>query len=154
MDDRGKLEWFLSMQIRQMKDCITLDQQVNIETFIEKFSMEESNPSKTPWENNLKLVKGTDQTLYRSLVGSVFYIAEDTRPDIIWVVNVLSRFMQKPKKFHWLTGKRMLRYLQATKLVKLVYPYDDFNVTGESDANWSGDHDDKRPTTGYFSNLD
>ena len=77
MDDRGKLEWFLGMQITQIKDCITLDQATYIETVIDNFSMQECNPSKTPAENNLKLVKATeveqliDQTLYRSLVGSL-----------------------------------------------------------------------------------
>ena len=71
MDDRGKLEWFLVMQITQMEDCITLDQEIYIETLIEKFSMQDGKPSKTLVENNLKLVKATedeqliDETLYR-----------------------------------------------------------------------------------------
>ena len=54
----------------------------------------------------------------------------------------------------WLAGKRLLRYLQATKSLKLVYPGDnDFNRTGESDAEWSGDQDDRRSTTGYLFKL-
>ena len=75
MDNRGNLEWFLGMLISQIKDCITIDQETYIETVIEKFSMQESNPSKTPAENNLKLVRATedekliDQTLYRSFVS-------------------------------------------------------------------------------------
>ena len=36
MDDRGKFEWFLGIQINQMKVCITLDQESYIETVIEK----------------------------------------------------------------------------------------------------------------------
>ena len=60
MDDRGKVVWFLGMQISQIKDCITLDQGTYIETVIEKFSMQDCNPSKTPAENNLKLVKATE----------------------------------------------------------------------------------------------
>ena len=122
--------------------------------------MQDSNPSKTPAENNLKLVKAAeveqlvDETLYRSLVGSLLYIAKQTRPDIVWIVNVLSRFMDKPANSHWLAGKRVLRYLQATKSLKLVYPRDsDHNLTGESDADWSGDHDDRRSTTGYFFKM-
>ena len=114
--------------------------------------MQDCNPSRTPAENNLKLVKATeretlvDERLYRSLVRSLLYIA--------WIVNVHSRFMDKPISSHCLPGKRVLRYLQATKSLKLVYPRDnDFHLHGESDADWSGDHDDRRSTTGYFSSL-
>ena len=57
MGDRGKLEWFLGMQINEDSEKITLDQQTHIESILEKFSMQDSNPSKTPSENNLKLVK-------------------------------------------------------------------------------------------------
>ena len=151
MDDRGKLEWFLGLQVSQENNKVTLDQEKYIESVIEKFGMQDSNPSKTPAENNLKLVKPTeserlvDERLYRSLVGSLLYIAKQTRPDIVWIVNVLSRFMDKPTNTHWLAGKRVLRYLQATKSLILVYPRDsDFRLHGESDADSSGDHDDKR----------
>ena len=122
--------------------------------------MQDSNPSKTPAENNLhnlQLVKATeveqlvDETLYRSLIGSLLYIAKQTRPDIVWIVNVLSRFMDKPANSHWLTGKRVLRYLQATKSLELVYPRDsDYDLIVESDADWSGDLDDRRSINGYF----
>ena len=57
MDDQGKLEWFLGMQKNEDSVKITLDQQTYIESVLEKFSMQDSNPSKTPAENNLKLVK-------------------------------------------------------------------------------------------------
>ena len=60
MDDRGKLEWFLGMQISENSGKITLDQETYIESVLEKFSKQDSNPSKTPAENNLKLVKATD----------------------------------------------------------------------------------------------
>ena len=89
-----------------------------------------------------------DERLYRSLVGSLLYIAKQTRPDIVWIVNVFSRFMDKPTNTHWLAGKRVLRYLQATKSRD-----SDFNLHGESDADWSGDHDGRRSTTGYFFKL-
>ena len=160
MDDRGKLEWFLGMQINEDSEKITLDQETYIENVLEKFSMQDSNPSKTPAENNLKILKATDVeqlvdgTLYRSLVGSLFYIAKQTRPDLVWIGNVLSRFMDKSAKSHWLAGKRVFRYLQATKSLKFVYPWDsDYNLIGESDENWSGDHDERRSTAGYFFKL-
>ena len=87
---------------KQEEAKITLDQETYIESVIETFKIQDSNPSKTPAETNLKLVKATeneqlfDERLYRSLVGSLLYIAKQTRPDIVWIVNVLSRFMDKP----------------------------------------------------------
>ena len=62
--------------------------------------------------------------------------------------------MEKPNNSHWLARKRVLRYLQTTKSLKLVYSRDgDFNLPGERVADWSGDHDDRRSTTGYFFKL-
>ena len=157
LNHRGKLEWFLGMQISQNEDGLTLDQETYIESVIEKFSMQGSNPSKTPAQNKHKLVKAIedeqliDATLYRSLLGSLLYKAKQTRPDIVWIVNVFSRLLGKPSNSQWLAGKRVLCYLQATKSLKLVYPRDgDFNLIGENDAHWSGDQDLRRSTTGYF----
>ena len=130
------------MQIIEDSEQIILDQETYIESVRKKFSMQDSNPSKTPAENKLKLMKATeveqlvDETLYRNLFGSLLYIAKQTRPDIVWLVNVLSRFMSKPANSHWLAGKRVLRYLQASKSLKLVYPRDsNYKLTGESDAD-------------------
>ena len=81
----------------------------------------------------------------------MLYIAKQTRPDIVWIVIMFLRLMDKPANSQWLAGKRVLRYLQVTKSLKLVHPIDsNFDLTDESDAFWSGDHDDRRSTTGYF----
>ena len=53
MDDRGKIEWFLGMQIKEDCEKITLHQETYIENVLETFSMQDSNPSKTPAENSL-----------------------------------------------------------------------------------------------------
>ena len=160
MDNRGKLESFLGFQINEDSEKIYLDQETYIESVVEKFSMQDSNTSKTPAEKNFRSVKATEVealvhgTLYRSLVGSLLYIPKQTRPHKMSIVNVLSRFMDKPANSYWLAGKRVLHYLRATKLLKLVYPRDNnFNLTGKGDKDWSGDHDDRRSTTCYFFKL-
>ena len=87
---------------------IILDQERYIESVIENFIMQQSNPSKRPAEKNSKLIKATEEqqlleeTLNRNLVGSLLYIAKPTRPDIVWIVNLLSRFMDKLANSHWL----------------------------------------------------
>ena len=148
------------MQVSEDAEELTLDQETYIESVIEKFSMQDSNLCKTPNGNNIKLVKATEveklveEKLYRSVVGSLLYIAKQTTPDVIWIINTLSRFIDKPANAHWLTGKRVLRYSQATKFLRLMFLREsDVNLTGESDADWSGYHDDRRSTTGYFFKL-
>ena len=62
--------------------------------------------------------------------------------------------MDKPTKINWLAGKRVLRYLQNWKSLKLVYSQDsDINLHADSDPDWSGDHDDRSSTTGNFFKL-
>ena len=82
-----------------------------------KFVMGECNPLTTPMEQNLNLtsIEGKefeDATKYRQLVGSLIYL-NTTRPDISFVVGILSRFMQKPCEGHWPTAKKSSKVLEG-----------------------------------------
>ena len=50
-----------------------------------------------------------DPTLFKRLVGSLMYLTV-TRPDIMYGLSLISRFMESPKDSHWKAGKRILRY--------------------------------------------
>jgi hypothetical protein len=50
-----------------------------------------------------------DPHLYRQLVGSLMYLV-NTRPDICYIMNVLSQFMSQSRQTHWITTKHVLRY--------------------------------------------
>ena len=52
--------------------------------------------------------------MYRNHVGSMIYLT-NTRPDILYIVSVVSRFMSDPSKLQYATAKRILRYFQGTK---------------------------------------
>jgi hypothetical protein len=69
-------------------------------------------------EERLKLSQDSeaeeeDATLYRKLIGSLRYLAH-TRPDLIFVVGYLSRFMQRPMVEHMTALKRVLCYVAGT----------------------------------------
>ena len=119
MEDTGRLHWFLGLRIRQEEGKVTVDQERYRETMLERFQIHQCKPSRTPADLNLKLQtaqngdKEVDQRIYRSLVGSLLYLAKQTRPDIMFTVNILSRQMNAPTNQHWLCGKRLLRYLQG-----------------------------------------
>ena len=55
----------------------------------------------------------TDGKTYKSLVGSLLYLTA-TRPDIVFVVNYISRFLQSPNQIYFVAAKRVLRYVKGT----------------------------------------
>ena len=62
--------------------------------------------------------------------------------------------MQSPTQQYWIAAKRVLRYLQFTKTMKIVYDGNcDLILQGASDADWSGDASDRKSTTGFYYKL-
>ena len=127
MEDRGRLHWFLGLRIRQEEGKVTVEQKRYTETMLELFQMDQCKPSRTPADLNLKLQTAengdeeVDQRIYRSLVGSLLYLAKQTRPDIMFRVNILSRHINATTNQHWLCRKQHLRYLQGSRGLKLTY---------------------------------
>lgn len=78
------------------------------------------------------------------------YLAQCTRPDILFAVNLLSRFNTNPGPKHWEAVKHVFRYLKGTSKVTLQYTMTgDSKLIGYSDADWASDFDDRRSTSGY-----
>ena len=80
----------------------------------------------TPMELNVKLRKEegdllADPSLYKKLVGSLVYLTI-TRPDISFVVQQVSQFLQTPRHFHLATARRIICYVQGTSTRGLFFP--------------------------------
>lgn len=54
-----------------------------------------------------------DETNFKRIVGSLMYLTA-TRPDIMYVVSLISRFMSCPTELHLQAAKKVLRYLRGT----------------------------------------
>ncbi|XP_049394795.1 secreted RxLR effector protein 161-like [Solanum stenotomum] len=116
--------------------------------------MKNCNPVDTLVEFGLKLNKVgrgdmVDNTLYRQIVGSLMYLTA-TRPDIMYVVSFISRYMESPAEIHLLAAKRILPYLQGTKDFGLFYKKGEkSDLIGFADSDYAGDQDDRKSTSGY-----
>ena len=60
---------------------------------------------------------------YRNIVGGLLYLAQNTRPDIMFAVNYLTCFYNNYTAAHWSLVKRTLRYLKGTRNLGLNYQF-------------------------------
>uniref|UniRef100_A0A803LCB7 Uncharacterized protein n=2 Tax=Chenopodium quinoa TaxID=63459 RepID=A0A803LCB7_CHEQI len=105
-----------------------------------------------------------DPTLYRSLVGSLRYLTI-TRPDIVYGVGPVSRYMETPKEsrymetpkeLHWCPAKKIVRYIKGTLDYGMFYSYgDEATLYGysDSDSDWAGAQHERKSTSGYVFYL-
>ena len=58
---------------------------------------------------------------YALAIGSLMYAMLFTRPDICYVVGIVSKYESNPSKEYWIAVKHILKYLRRTKNYMLVY---------------------------------
>ncbi|KAG8927105.1 hypothetical protein FRC01_008017 [Tulasnella sp. 417] len=176
MTDLGEISQYLGIRItrdRKNKN-MWLDQHKFIKDVLERFGMTNCKSVKTPFETNLKLFKSEEEVnptrreLYMSIVGSLQYLANGTRPDIAYATNKLAQFSVNPSEEHITTAKHVLRYLKGTQDLRLTYRANpevkayskaigfketgteqESQIEGFSDSDWAGDPNDSKSTTGY-----
>ena len=99
-NDLGPIQCYLGIQFKRNPTCLRMHQTEYALNILQQFGMEHCTPSQTPLPKGMLLSKHSatphvDATLYRMLVGKLFFLTK-TRPDISHVVSVVSRFMQNP----------------------------------------------------------
>jgi hypothetical protein len=114
----GELTFFLSFQVKQMREGIFISQEKYTKDLLKRFEMDDCKPIKTPMPSNGYLDldergKPVDQTLYRFMIGSLLYLTA-SRLDVMFSVCMCARFQACPKESHISDVKRILRYLKHT----------------------------------------
>ena len=157
--DMGKLEYFLGVKINQnlSNGDIWLGQPSYTQLLLQEFGMTDAKSAKTPTNSSIKLRKrseGSKETnleKYQSAVGRLMYLAMRTRPDIAYAVCSVAKYTSNPSEEHWTAVKHILRYLAGTAQHGLLFTSDSsIDCCGYSDADWAGDLDDRKSTSGYI----
>jgi hypothetical protein len=121
--------------------------------------MDGCNPVSTPLETGRQFNKfrdgdvSFDKQLYQQAIGCLTYVSTSTRPDIAAAVGTLSQHMAQPSVDHWSGVKRILRYIKGTLNFGLKFSASGGALTGFSDADWAGDPDTRRSTSGYVFQI-
>ena len=155
MTDMGLMSYYLGIEVKQNKNGIFISQEGYAKEVLKRFNMANCKPISTPVECGVKLSRldggeKVDPTYFKSLVGSLRYLT-CTRPDILFGVGLVSRFMEEPTTTHLKTAKRILCYIKGTLDFGLSYSSsNNFRLVGYSDSDWAGDLDDRKSTTGFL----
>ena len=92
--------------------------------------------------------KSIDQTLYRSMIGSLLFLTA-SRPDISYSVGACARYQVDPKELHLEAVKRIIRYVSSTVEFRVHYSFEtNSKIDGFSDVDWAGNVDDQKSTSG------
>jgi len=163
MKDLGKTNFFLGLQIEHLRSGILVHQSVYVQKVLEKFNIDKSYPAKSPMVvRSLDLEKDPfrpreegEEVLgseypYLSLIGALMYLANSTRFDIAFAVNLLARHSAAPTKRHRTRGKQILRYLNGTKDLGLFFQKNqDSSLVGYTDAGYMSDPHNARSQIGF-----
>ena len=90
---------------------------------------------------------------YASAIGSLMYAMVCTRPNITHAVGVVSRYMSRPGKQHWVVVKWILRYLRDSTDTCLCFTGASLKLQGCIYADLVGDIDSRKSTTGFIFTL-
>ena len=154
--DLGALKYFLGMEFARSKEGIFVNQRKYVLDLLDETSMLGCKPAETPIEPNVKLqptkaknVKDWDR--YQRLVGRLIYLSH-TRPDIAFLVSMVSQFMHAPRPEHFEVVYRILRYLKETPGRGLLFKSRGYlQIETYTNADWAGSIVDQRSTSGYCS---
>ncbi|KAD4177986.1 hypothetical protein E3N88_26577 [Mikania micrantha] len=126
MKDLGKLVHFLGLELMYCEDGFILHQTKYASDMLQKFGMFTCKSAVTPMDVSCRL------------------------PDILFAIGVLSHFMQDPRKPHLIAIRRVLRYVKGTVSQGVMFKREiNPMLMGYCDADYAGDLNERRSTTGY-----
>lgn len=139
------------------KQGISLDRSHYVEKILKKYIYSNCKPACAPYDSSGKLFKNNGesvrQTEYASIIGSLRYATDYTRPEIAYVVGLMCMFTSIPSNEHLQAIERVMRYLKRTMYLGLHYQKFPVVLKGYSDADWNTLLDDSKATIAYIFSI-
>lgn len=157
-----EVDRFLGLDIVRKREekKIHVNQCHLIEKLLKRFGLEECKPRLVPADPcsrlSIQMCPKADSgehlaNPYREAVGGLMYLMVLSRPDIAFAVGEVSKFCKNPGPAHWNAVKRIYAYLSATRHHGICFDGRvETGLRGYSDADFAGDPDKKKSTTGYI----
>jgi hypothetical protein len=170
----GEIKEFLGVEIirDRAKRSLIITQKSFITKILTKYNKLNNKPKQIPLPLGVKLSKNLDSVENNSIIkdfqqeiGSLIYLTIFTRPDLVYSINYLARFMSNPSIEHYNYLNNIFSYLVSTRNYGLdltLYKQSAantinnnkiINLEGISDADWGGDLDSRKSTTANIFTL-
>ncbi|XP_050878057.1 uncharacterized mitochondrial protein AtMg00810-like [Lathyrus oleraceus] len=157
MIDLGNMVYFLVIEIMYSDKGIILHQLKYKLEILKRFTLMNCKSAITPAEINHNLDSDDEDddvnaTIFKHLVGSLRYLC-NTIPDMCYAIEMVSRFMNKPKSSHYQAAVRILRYVKGTLKYGVLFSFGaktESELICYSDSDWCGERVDRRSTSGYL----
>jgi len=194
MTDLGPIRQFLGLEIERDGEnrILYVHQSRYIHNVLATFALSECNGHWTPQptSNRLRQLNDIGKPLdengkqkYQSIIGSLNWLMQGTRPDIAFTVSMLSKFLSAPSSEHLAAATYTLRYLRNTSDLAIQYITErrpkqptemrlkqpterqpeqpterrpeqpTKRLIGYTDSDFAGDQDDRKSTSGYVFTL-
>ncbi|UTT96568.1 hypothetical protein NDA17_005593 [Ustilago hordei] len=154
MEDSGEVSHFLGIKISRDRamHTMTIGQSGYIDQVLAKHLDKCTKPTMVPMQSipeGTLVASAAQQKEYPVIVGKLLWVANSTWPDLSLTVGVLARHMREPSQEHYQAAQRVLRYLESTRQVGLVYRASESQepLVAHSDANWASDATIQRRST-------
>ncbi len=146
----GFPETYVGFEVERSEQnhTLTLHQRTYARTFLKMFLPENQRGQRSTPINtfgNFPRNENSEDPLpvsipYRSIIGTLYYYANGTRPDILFAVNYLSRVQSKPKNIHWTLLQQVLRYIDSTQEMGLTFTSSESEICAYVDADFASDY--------------
>ncbi len=96
---------------------------------MKRFELENSRPILIPLQSGLlkqnsnpvNPVKNTEIKLYQKIINTAIYLLTQTRPDINFPIQWLSKFLQKPLQTHLNINKNLFKFTNGIEDLSISY---------------------------------
>ena len=154
MKDLSYLWYFLGIEAASSPRGYLISQSKYIADILERARLTDNKTIDTSVEVNARYSSSdgiplTDPTLYYTIIGSLIYLTI-TRPDITYVVHVVSQFVSSLTTVYWAVVLHILWYLRGTVFQSLLLSSTSFSeLCAYSDVDHGSDLTDRKSVTSF-----
>ena len=160
----GQTKKLLGVEFNYHRDHIEIHQSLYIDEIITRFKEYKFPVSSLPIAKGIKYSKDScpvndneftemSKYPYRNVLGCLSFLANRTRPDISYAVNIFSQYQVNPGMVHWQGLLKLLGYVSYTRHYKLKLNCHDLQLSIFSDADYAANRNDMVSLGGQISFL-